>query len=143
MSESRKSLLHWREIGRTEVKNDRKFSSRVCKHSPKRLDGTVRNALLRPKRFRLAPVDAQRPGPAARSAWRPPIRWITFFPGHALMNKGQTADTYAKARFHYDRALELDPDNVDALVGRAGTDLALVMNWLSVGGAARSRATPG
>ena len=66
-----------------------------------------------------------------------------FFLGHALMNTGQTAHIYDNARFHYDRALELDPDNVDALVGRAWADLALVVSWLSVGGAARSRATPG
>ncbi|HKI13815.1 MAG TPA: tetratricopeptide repeat protein, partial [Roseiarcus sp.] len=66
-----------------------------------------------------------------------------FFLGQAMTHRRHTIAILDKARFHYDRALELDPDNVDALVGRAGTDLALVMNWLSVGGAARSRATPG
>ena len=40
-----------------------------------------------------------------------------FFLGYALLNKGVTADIHDKARFHFDRALELDPDNVDALVG--------------------------
>jgi hypothetical protein len=55
------------------------------------------------------------------------------------VNKKQTADIYDKARFHYDRALDLDPDNVDALVGCARIDLALVVSW----SAPRGRATPG
>jgi TolB-like protein/DNA-binding response OmpR family regulator len=54
-----------------------------------------------------------------------------YFLGRALAQKGHTVAILDKARFHYDRALELDPDNVDALVGRARTDLALVMSWLS------------
>jgi len=54
-----------------------------------------------------------------------------FFLGHALWNKAETADMYDNARFHYDCALDLDPDNVDALVGRARIDLHFVGNWLS------------
>ena len=68
-------------------------------------------------------------GRAERSAT--PDSMDHFFLGYALMNKGQTADILDKARLHYDRALELDPDNVDALVGRAWTDLALGVSWLS------------
>ena len=68
-------------------------------------------------------------GRAKRSAT--PNSMDHYFLGYALMNKGQTADIHNKARFHYDRALELDPDNVDALVGRAWIDLARVMSWLS------------
>ena len=48
-----------------------------------------------------------------------------------MLNKGHTVAILDKARLHYDRALELDPDNVDALVGRAWIDLAFVGSWLS------------
>src|SRR6185312_6173999 len=41
-----------------------------------------------------------------------------YFLGLADLNKGQTTDLLDKARFHFDRALDLDPENVDALVGR-------------------------
>ena len=68
-------------------------------------------------------------GRAKRSAT--PNSMDHFFLGYALMmNKGETADIYDKARLHFDRALELDPDNVDALVARAWMDLALVGGWL-------------
>ena len=48
-----------------------------------------------------------------------------------FFNKGDTADLLDKARSHFDRALDLDPDNVDALVGRAWVDVSFVANWLS------------
>lgn len=51
-----------------------------------------------------------------------------FFLGLAHFYK-DPAD--GKARSHFDRALELDPNNVDALVLRAWADLGLVANWLS------------
>ena len=54
-----------------------------------------------------------------------------YFLGLALLNKGRTADLLDKARSHFDRALDLDPDNVDALVGRAWVDVSFVANWLS------------
>ena len=54
-----------------------------------------------------------------------------YFLGRAMTQKGHTIALLDKARLHYDRALELDPDNVDALVDRAWIDLALVMSWLS------------
>ena len=54
-----------------------------------------------------------------------------YFLGLALLNKGSTADLLDKARSHFDRALDLDADNVDALMGRARVDLASVGNWLS------------
>src|SRR5271166_2030923 len=44
------------------------------------------------------------------------------FQGLAWFNKGRTSDNVAQARGSYDRALAVDPDNVDALVGSAGTD---------------------
>ncbi len=45
------------------------------------------------------------------------------FQGLAWFNKGRTRDNVAQARGNYDRALAVDPDNVDALVGSAGTDI--------------------
>ena len=54
-----------------------------------------------------------------------------YFLGLAALNKGRTADLLDKARSHFDRALDLDPDNVDALVGRAWVDVSFVANWLS------------
>jgi TolB-like protein/class 3 adenylate cyclase/Flp pilus assembly protein TadD len=54
-----------------------------------------------------------------------------YFLGMAFFNKGQTADLLDKARSRFDRALDLDADNVDALMGRARVDVASVANWLS------------
>jgi TolB-like protein/Flp pilus assembly protein TadD len=48
-----------------------------------------------------------------------------YFLGLGQYNKSG-AESLDKARFHFDRALELDPDNVDALVRRALVDLAFV-----------------
>ena len=45
-----------------------------------------------------------------------------YFQGIARLNKGRTPDNVAQARGFFDRALAADPDNVDALVGSAGTD---------------------
>jgi tetratricopeptide (TPR) repeat protein len=42
----------------------------------------------------------------------------------AWFNRGRTPDNVAQARSFCDRALAVDPDNVDALVGSAGTDIA-------------------
>src|SRR5271154_6724385 len=46
-----------------------------------------------------------------------------YFQGMAWYNKGRTRDNLARARGFCDRALAVDPDNVDALVGSAGTDI--------------------
>jgi TolB-like protein/class 3 adenylate cyclase len=51
-----------------------------------------------------------------------------YFLGMALSNKAGLLDT---ARSHFDRALDLDPNNVDALVHRAWVDLVFVGSWLS------------
>jgi TolB-like protein len=53
-----------------------------------------------------------------------------YFLGLAAF-KGHTAAILDKARFHFVRAVELDPDNVDALVERAWIDLSVVASWLS------------
>ena len=62
-----------------------------------------------------------------------------YFLGLALVNKGYTADVLNKARSHFDRALGLDRDNVDALVGRALVDVIFVASWLSEDGIERLR----
>jgi tetratricopeptide (TPR) repeat protein len=54
-----------------------------------------------------------------------------YFLGRAMVHKGQTVAILDKARFHYERAIELDPDNVDALVARARIDLDLAGGWMS------------
>jgi TolB-like protein/Tfp pilus assembly protein PilF len=54
-----------------------------------------------------------------------------YFLGQAMAQRGHTVAILDKARFHYDRALELEPDNVDALVARSWIDLELAGNWLS------------
>ena len=54
-----------------------------------------------------------------------------YFVGLAIAHKGHTVAILDKARLHYDRALELDPEHVDALVARAWIDLAFVGSWLS------------
>ena len=82
----------------------------------------------------LAAAEARR---AERSA--NPDSMDHYFLGLALFNKGDTAELLDKARSHFDRALDLDPDNVDALVGRAWVDLVSVANWLSDDRAERLR----
>jgi TolB-like protein/DNA-binding winged helix-turn-helix (wHTH) protein len=54
-----------------------------------------------------------------------------YFLGRADMRKGRTVAILDSARLHYDRAIELDQDNVDASVARAWIDLAFVGSWLS------------
>jgi hypothetical protein len=49
-----------------------------------------------------------------------------YFLGLAVYNKGTTPEHLGEARLHFDRALDLDPDNVDALVCRAWVDVASV-----------------
>jgi tetratricopeptide (TPR) repeat protein len=54
-----------------------------------------------------------------------------YFLGQAMAHKGDTVDLLDMARIHFDRALELDPRNVDALVARAWIDLTFVGGWFS------------
>jgi TolB-like protein/Tfp pilus assembly protein PilF len=63
-----------------------------------------------------------------------------YFLGLAVYNKGITAEFLDKARSHFDRALDLDPTNVDALVSRALMDLLSTANYLSNDRAERHRA---
>ena len=74
----------------------------------------------------LAAAEARRAGHSPN-----PDSMDHYFLGLALFNKGYTADLFDKARSHFDRGLDLDPDNVDALVGRARVDVVSVASWLS------------
>jgi TolB-like protein/class 3 adenylate cyclase/tetratricopeptide (TPR) repeat protein len=52
-----------------------------------------------------------------------------YFLGLALYHRNG-AEFLHQARKHFDRALELDPDNVDALVRRAWVEVSFVVAWL-------------
>ena len=58
-----------------------------------------------------------------------------YFLGRAMVLKSflksPTVANFDKARLHYDRAFELDPDNVNALVARAWIDLDFAGGWMS------------
>jgi TolB-like protein/Tfp pilus assembly protein PilF len=47
-----------------------------------------------------------------------------YFQGLAWLNKGLTPDNIAQARSYFGRALAADPNNVEALIGSAWTDVA-------------------
>ena len=82
----------------------------------------------------LARVEAARAGRSAN-----PDSMDHYFLGLAHLNKGPTTEFLGKARSHFDRALDLDPENVDALVGRAQVDVTAVADWLSEDRAGRLR----
>ena len=64
---------------------------------------------------------------ARRAAQAPtPDSTDLYFQGLAWFNKGPTPDSLAQARGFFDRALAIDPDNVDALVGSARADVDAV-----------------
>ena len=46
-----------------------------------------------------------------------------YFRGMAWLNKGRNLDDLAKARDFFERALKLDPDNLDALLGTVSVDV--------------------
>jgi TolB-like protein/class 3 adenylate cyclase len=46
-----------------------------------------------------------------------------YFQGLSWVNKGRTPENVAQARSFFDRALAADPENVDALIGSAGSDV--------------------
>jgi TolB-like protein/class 3 adenylate cyclase len=52
-----------------------------------------------------------------------------YFQGLAWLNKGRTTANVAQARSFFDRALAIDPDNVDALVGSARVDVVAGANF--------------
>jgi TolB-like protein/class 3 adenylate cyclase len=74
----------------------------------------------------LATAEARRAERAAN-----PDSMDHYFLGLAQFNKGITAEIFDKARSHYDRAIELDQNNVEALIGRAWVDVIFAANYLS------------
>ena len=74
----------------------------------------------------LAAAEARR---AERAAT--PNSMDHYFLGLAQSNKGVTAEIFDKACSYYDRAIELDQNNVDALIGRTWIDLFSATNYLS------------
>jgi tetratricopeptide (TPR) repeat protein len=54
-----------------------------------------------------------------------------YFLGLAAYNHGYTAANINSARTYFDRALEIDPANVDALIYCGSVDLAQGMSWLT------------
>jgi TolB-like protein/Tfp pilus assembly protein PilF len=61
-----------------------------------------------------------------------------YFQGRASANKGATPENMAQARSYFERALALDPGNIDALVGTASVDFASVSSFLSDDRASRA-----
>lgn len=54
-----------------------------------------------------------------------------YFLGLAAYNRGHTAANISSARAYFDRALEIDRTNVDALIYRGSLDLGLAISWLT------------
>ena len=62
-----------------------------------------------------------------------------YFQGIATANKGMTPTNLAQARGFYERALALDPGNIEALVGTAFVDYVSVSVFLTDDRVARPR----
>jgi TolB-like protein len=77
-------------------------------------------------------LDAQLIEAEARRAERSPDPDATdlCFQGAAWLNRGRTAEYLARARGFYERALALDPENVEALVGKANIDLSTATTFM-------------
>jgi tetratricopeptide (TPR) repeat protein len=60
-----------------------------------------------------------------------------FFQGIAWLNKGPTPEHFARARDFFERALALDPGNVEALVGLANVDASSAGSYVIDDRAAR------
>ncbi len=60
-----------------------------------------------------------------------------YFQGWAFATKGITPEYMTKARNFFERALALDPENIEALVGMASIDLGMAANYLVDDGVAR------
>ena len=48
-----------------------------------------------------------------------------YFQGMAWANKGVNPEYFGKARTYFERALVLDPANIDAMVGQARVDVEI------------------
>jgi TolB-like protein/class 3 adenylate cyclase/Tfp pilus assembly protein PilF len=54
-----------------------------------------------------------------------------YFQGRAWASRGATSEYMAQARGFYERALGLDPRNIDAIVGMATVDITMAVNLLT------------
>ncbi|HEY5204454.1 MAG TPA: adenylate/guanylate cyclase domain-containing protein [Roseiarcus sp.] len=54
-----------------------------------------------------------------------------YFQGQAWLNRGWTPDMLTRARSFYIHALDLDPGNIDALVGVAAVDLTVCASFMT------------
>ena len=54
-----------------------------------------------------------------------------YFLGRSSFNKGQTLENLTQARGYFERALALDPGNIDALIDTAFVDLAIAGGFLT------------
>ncbi len=52
-----------------------------------------------------------------------------YFQGMAWFNKGRNPADIARARGFFERALALDPDNLDAVIGTAGADVQVAAGY--------------
>ena len=69
---------------------------------------------------------------ARRAARAPsPDSMDLYFQGMSAYNRGLTPDRLSEARRLFERALALDPDNVDAIVGAARTESAFAWSHMS------------
>jgi tetratricopeptide (TPR) repeat protein len=66
-----------------------------------------------------------------RSTHPSPDSMDFYFLGLAAYNRGHGAANLNLARAYFDRALEVDPANVDALIYRGSVDLSLATTWLT------------
>jgi TolB-like protein/Flp pilus assembly protein TadD len=78
-------------------------------------------------------LDAQLVAAEARRAERSPHPDAIdlCFQGAARLNIGRAPENMAQARGFYERALALEPGNVEALVGTAFVNFAIGTNWVS------------
>jgi len=60
-----------------------------------------------------------------------------YFQGMAFLNHGPSLENLSQARAHFERAVALDPANVDALVGMAAVDYLIGAGYMSDDHAAR------
>ena len=78
-------------------------------------------------------LDAQLTEQEARRAERSPNpnSMDLYFLGKALVYRGWTPEYLAEARGIFDRALALDPDNIDAMVWTAAIDLIVATSYFA------------
>ena len=86
-------------------------------------------------------LDAQLIAAEARRAERSlhPDAMDLYFQGRAWLNKGLTPEYMAQARGFFERALALDPGNIEALVGLARVDAVLGAAFMTDDWSARLR----